>query len=246
VQRWRLILARTTLDAEDTQRMQLDAWEDALRACDLPLVGLDAEPPRPRVAIAAPLAASIPGEAELVDIWLVERWPAWRVRESLRARLPGGFDLVGLEDVWLGEASLPGQVVASVYRAELDTSAVDLGRLRRVAAAVLEAATLPRTRQRGDRVVSYDLRPFIDDLRVGDPDAAGRIPIRMILRHDPEKGVGRPEELLAELGDQLGVPLTPVMLARERLELAVDRAAPAASGSAGGPGARKSRARRSG
>lgn len=223
VQRWRLVLARGTRDPEEPQRAQLNAWEDALRACDLPLAGLDATPPRPRVAIAAPLAPSIPGEAELVDIWLVERLPAWRVRAAVRACLPAGFELVDVQDVWLGEASLPGQVVASVYRAELDGSSVDESQLRTEVAELLRAETLPRTRRKGDRTVSYDLRPFLDAIAVGDQDAAGRIPLRIVLRHDPEKGVGRPEELLAAIGERMGASLTPVALARERLELASER-----------------------
>ena len=39
----------------------------------------------------------------------------------------------------------------------------------------------------------------------------------MTLRHDPEKGVGRPEELLAALAEALGASLRLVSLVRERL-----------------------------
>jgi Uncharacterized protein conserved in bacteria (DUF2344) len=246
VQRWRLVLGRAALGQDEPQRAQLAAWEDALRACGLPLAGLDADPPRPRVAIAAPLASSVEGEAELVDIWLVERWPGWRVREAVRACLPDGFGLRDVHDVWLGEASLPGQVVASVYRAELDASDLDEQRLRDAVAAILLASALPRARRKGDRAVGYDLRPFLDDVQVGDPDAAGRIPLRMVLMHDPEKGIGRPEELLAEIGDRMGVPLFPVVLVRERLELASERARAAAQQPGGPPGAPRTRRRRGG
>ena len=45
----------------------------------------------------------------------------------------------------------------------------------------------------------------------------------MELRHDPEKGVGRPEEVLAELSARSGVALDDAILVRERLVLAPDR-----------------------
>ena len=49
--------------------------------------------------------------------------------------------------------------------------------------------------------------------------AGEAIILRMTLRHDPEKGVGRPEEVLAALGEAAGETLEPVELVRERLEL---------------------------
>ena len=226
VQRWRLVLSRSVVDGEQ-QRAQLQAWEAALAGCGLPIAGLDAATPRPRFAIAAPLAASIPGAAELVDVWLAERLPRWRVREGLERTLPVDYRLVDVFDVWPGEAPLPGQVVASVYRAALGGGStgrafVDVAALRDVATAMLAAASLSRARRKGETTVTYDLRPFLDALEVIEDPERG-VSVRMTLRHDPEKGVGRPEEVLGELGDRLGKPFEPVSLVRERLVLASDR-----------------------
>ncbi len=81
--------------------------------------------------------------------------------------------------------------------------------------------TLPRERPRGDRTVLYDLRPFIGGV---DVRARGRAAeIVMELRHDPEKGVGRPEEVLAELAERSGVALDGAVVVRERLVLAPER-----------------------
>ncbi len=217
VQRWRLVLARGVLEGEAGQREQLAAWDRALAACGLPVAGLDATPPKARFAPAAPLATAIPGEAELADVWLTERVPAWRVRERIAASLPEGYALVNAHDVWLGEPALPGQVVASVYRATFPTGAPAPGALRTAAAALRGAPSLPRTRQKGQGTVSYDLRPFIDGLEVGDADGT----LRMTLRHDPERGIGRPEEVLSALGEELGETLGPSSLVRERLVLAI-------------------------
>ena len=218
VQRWRLTLARAAV-GDLQQRDQLAAWEAALAGSGLPLAGLDLATPRPRFAIAAPLGGSIPGEAELADVWLVERLPGWRVREALDGRLPAGYRLVDLFDVWLGEPALPGQVGASVYRAELAVDGAQTGILHAAAEALLAAAELPRSRRKGESTVDYDLRPFVDALEVVAGPGAGVVSVRMTLRHDPEKGIGRPEEVLGELGDRVGSPLAVDRLVREGLVL---------------------------
>lgn len=217
VQRWRLVVRREPLTGDLAQREQLSAWDAALAASGLPLAGLDAAKPKARIAIAAPLSASMTGEAELIDVWLTERLPRWQVREGLEGRLPAGFTLVDLHDVWLGEAPLPGRVAASVFRAVLS---VDPGALASAANRLMAATGLPRERRKGENVVSYDLRPFLGALEVREGLAGGAV-LRMTLLHDPAKGVGRPDEALLALGDVLGVaPLAATELVRESLVLA--------------------------
>jgi Uncharacterized protein conserved in bacteria (DUF2344) len=223
VQRWRLVVRRDALDADQVQRAQQAAWEVSLRACGLPVAGLAGDAGRPRFALAAPLAPAYVGEAELADVWLTERRPRWAVREALDGALPDGSRLLELFDVWLGESALPGRVVASSYRASIeDAPAVgSADQLRAAAAGLLEAVSVPRERARGERTVLYDLRPFIDDVAIRERN--GAIEIVMELRHDPEKGVGRPEEVLAELAERSGIGLGDAILVRERLVLAPDR-----------------------
>jgi hypothetical protein len=183
---------------------------------------MDAHPPKPKLTLAAPLAASLAGEAELADLWLTRRLPAWQVREVLGAAVPPGYRLLDVYDVWLGEPALPGQVIASVYRARVAAlRATD--RLREATVELLGAETLPRLREKGTSTVSYDLRPFLEQLEVsGAVDAAGAAAtvLRLTLRHDPEKGIGRPEEALAALAELVGSPLEPRTIVRERLVLA--------------------------
>ena len=241
VQRWRLVLSRDPLSGEAGQRDQLAAWDAALIASGLPVAGLDAPKVKPRFAPAAPLAAALAGEAELVDVWLVERVPRWRVRESLAEVMPAGHRLLDLYDVWQGEAALPGRVTASVYRAEL--ADVAPGDLEVAVAQLVAAETLPRERRRGEATVTYDLRPFLVDLRM---DAAEPHPcLWMTLRHDPERGIGRPEEVLAALGDELGTPPTVVDLVRESILLA-EPAAPSPPAPRRGPGRGPARGRSAG
>lgn len=204
VQRWRLVLARDPLPAPPGQRESLGAWEEALVATGLAIAGLDAPRPRPRFVIAAPLAATVQGDAELADLWLVERLPRWLVRERLTPHLPAGHALVDLYDVWLGEPALPGQVVASVYRASLRPP-TDPAALAAAANALLLADSLPRARRKGDATVAYDLRPFLGALEVL-PSPSGGAVVRMTLRHDPARGLGRPEEALAALDEAVRGP----------------------------------------
>jgi hypothetical protein len=220
VQRWRLVVRRDALDPDRPQRAILDDWEQALVASGLPVAGLDAPHPKPRYALAAPLAAAIPGEAELVDVWLTERLPRWRVRQALESAIPPAHQLVDCVDVWLGEPALPGRVAASVFRVTLPLGGPGVAAITAAAAALLAAPTLVRGRRKGESTVTYDLRPFLAAMEVGS-SAEGRPEVRMTLRHDPEKGVGRPDEALAALGEQLGGPvLVADRLVREGLVLA--------------------------
>jgi hypothetical protein len=211
------VLARDAI-LPDAQREQVTAWEAALTGSGLPVAGLDAAKPRARFAVAAPLAAPIPGERELIDVWLVERLPAWHVREALLACTPRGWHLVEVYDVWLGEPALPGRVVASVYRASLAPGSVSVSRLTAAGTHLLGASELPRERPKGETRVAYDLRPFLDDLVV-EASRDGTVVVRMTLRHDPEKGIGRPEEALAALGERVDAVLAPLSLVRERIVL---------------------------
>ncbi len=240
------MLARAALEPGIAGRSQQTAWEEALAASGLPVAGLDGPRGRPRFAAAAPLGATIPGEAELLDVWLTERLPRWRVRDALTATLPQAHVLADLYDVWLGEAPLPGRVSASVYRAVLEP-VVDVAAIRIAAAGLIAQTTLPRERRKGETTVAYDLRPFIGAVEVDDVHAArdgsaavageaaaarpDAVTVRMTLRHDPERGIGRPEEVLAALSERLGVGLDARSLVRERLVLSAppERAAPPAS-----------------
>ncbi len=213
------MLRRDALGADQVQKLQLGAWDDALRASGLPVAGLDGANGRPRFAVAAPLAPAMPGEAELADVWLVERRARWVVRAALEGSLPAGSTLVDVYDVWLGEPALPGQVVASAYRARIDGAAIDAPAIEAAAAGIMASDEVRRERQRGDRAVAYDLRPFIETVAV-DPGPDGAIDVGMVLRHDPEKGVGRPDEVLAELSDRSGVSLAAATVVRTRLILA--------------------------
>ena len=216
-QRWRLTV-RCAADAPPlAQRDLLAAWDAAVGESGLPAVVGDPAKPKPRVVFGAPLTVGMPSEGELIEIVLTERLPAWQVREALAGRLPDGWSLVDLADVWLGGPALAGRVAAADYRVTIGDASVSEA-VEGAAQALLAARTIPRERAKGDGTVRYDLRPLLADVRVMDPGPP--VTIRVRTRFHPEVGTGRPEEVVLALADELGSPLTIEAIVRERLILA--------------------------
>jgi radical SAM-linked protein len=217
-QRWRLVVARAADAPEQPQRDLADAWVAAIEAAGLPVAWTEGARSRPRIAFGAPLPVGMAADAELIDVVMTERWPAWRVRDALTGHLPTGWRLVGLADVWLAGPPLAGRIAAADYRVVL-TGRPPVERLRAAAAAVLAASRLPRKRAKGEAQVEYDLRPLLIDVSIADGPP---VIVTTRTRFHPEIGTGRPEEVLAALGDRLGLPLEASSIVRERVLLTED------------------------
>ena len=226
-QRWRLTFSRVPAAEGETPsgRDYIALWEAALAACGLPVAMTDAG--RLRFALAAPLPARTSGRAELADLWLTERAPAWQVREALEGVLPAGHALVALEDVWPGAPALAGRVAAADYRVSL-RGALDEGAIAAAADRLLAADRLDRERAKGGGVKSYDLRPLLISIatavEAGEASESreGQVVVRVRTRIHPELGSGRPEEVVAALAEALGAPLDATETIRERLVLTDD------------------------
>ena len=214
-QRWRLVLARGAGAPSLAGRELIEGWETALEASALPLFR-PAGRVRPRIAFGAPIPASLEVERELADIFLTDFVPIWQVREAVTAHVPDGWRLVDLHDVWLGGPALAGQVAAADYRVGLTGG--DGPTIAIVAADLLAATELPRERLKGGSTVRYDLRPLLVDITVVDEGPP--VVLRARTRFDPVLGTGRPEEVVAALGEGVGTSLVVTSLVRERLILA--------------------------
>ena len=214
-QRWRLVLARSADAPALAGRDLADAWGAALDASGLPVFRAPGKV-RARLAFGAPIPVGLVAEQELADILLTELLPVWQVREALVAHLPAGWRLLDLHDVWLGGQALAAQVAAADYR--IDVGAADSKAIGAAIETVLRARELPRQRQKGGSAVTYDLRPLLVGLGVA---AAGPpVLLRTRTRFHPVLGTGRPEEVVAALGDVAGMPLVIGSVVRERLVLA--------------------------
>lgn len=221
-QRWRLVVARGSEAPGSGQRDTVEDWLAALESAGLSVAWTEGAKARPRISFGAALPAGMAAEADLVDVVTTERWPAWRVRAALADRLPEGWRLVDVEDVWLAGPPLAGRVAAADYRITLapDPGTPGAAALARAAENLLAAATVPQERPKGTMTVTYDLRPLIIDVRVAEHVAPPILIART--RFHPELGTGRPEAVAAALGERLGVPLTVESIVRERLLLVED------------------------
>jgi radical SAM-linked protein len=215
VQRWRIVHRRGPSTRDLAQREELEAWEAAVAGSGLP-VATDGRG-RPKLGSGIPLPRGLTAEAERLDVYLLERRTAREVRAAVAAAAPEDHPLVEVHDVWLGAPALAACVVAADYRLTLDGANVRT--LADAAAALLAAERLERSRVKGDRLVTYDLRPLLADVRVDDAR------VRMRLRADPVQGVGRPDEVVAAMADVISLPLALVEGSRERIWL-VDEVAP--------------------
>jgi radical SAM-linked protein len=213
-QRWRVVYRRGMGAAELAQRAELEAWESGLSGTDLPLATSGAAYPRPRLSMPPPLPVGFAGARELLDLHLVARSRSADVRAGVVRALPPDHDLIELYDVWVGAPALPAVVIALDY---MVTASPDLGgdRLAEAAEALLGAEHLERARRRGERETRYDLRPFLLDVRIDRAAATCRI--RMRLGVHPEQGTGRPDEVVAALGERLGADLSVTSGVRTRI-----------------------------
>jgi radical SAM-linked protein len=199
-----------------TQREVAAEWTAAVEAAGLPLVGGEVGRGRARIAFGAPLPVGMAGEHELIDIVLTEAWPIWRLREALVPHVPTGWTLNDVHDVWLGGPPLAGRVAAADYRIELEGDP-DAAAVQAAAEDLVAAGRISRQRVKGGTTVDYDLRPLLVSLAV---DPGPPVIVRTRTRFDPELGTGRPEEVLAALGERLSSRLEARSIVRERLLLA--------------------------
>ena len=216
-QRWRIAFARDA-PSDRPHRETADEWIAGLQQCGLPLPRTDGRP-RPPLVFAAPLPVGVGAQRELADMWLARRLPLADVREALVRAMPSDLRLIDLHDVWLGTPALAAALVAADYRVMPTGDAPAPGELAAAAQRLLASPSLERQRSRGGGTVRYDLRPLVEAIVVepGPPPA-----IRIRTRFHPERGAGRPEEVLAALGELLGRPIVASATVRERLILEGD------------------------
>jgi radical SAM-linked protein len=216
-QRWRLTFRRLAEAPAVTHREIADTWMVRLAEAGLPLPRTEGSRQRPPLTFAAPLPLGMPVEADLADLYLADRCRARDVRERLSTASPDGIEVVDLHDVWLGSPALSAIAAAADYRIELAGVAPE--GLDAAAAELIAAPAVIRPRQKGNATVDYDLRPLLEAIDVVADRGAPLLRVRT--RMNPERGAGRPEEVLAALAGVLGRPLEAATTVRERI-LTVD------------------------
>jgi radical SAM-linked protein len=199
VQRLRLLFSK-----EGTTRFisHLDlarTLERTLNRAGIPVAYSQGFNRRPRLALAAALPLGYSSEAELADIWLIERMEPEQVRAQLLARIAPGLFIHTITEVPLGAPSLQQSIAASAYEVTF-LDPVDKQLLRQHMDALLAADTLSRLRQSGKKgkEKEYDLRPLILALTIEEREGNDPL-LAMHLRQTPTE-TGRPDEVLLALG----------------------------------------------
>jgi len=163
--------------------------ERTLRRAAIPMASSQGFNPRPKVMFPLALALGIEGRREVVELDLAEPMEPAELLRRLAEQSPPGLLWLEAEPLGPGRAS---QVDAVRY--VLDVPADRRAAARDAVAALIAAGSRPYTRQRPDRTVEVDLRPFLLDAGLA-PDGALQFRLKMT-----PGGSARPEEVVDTLG----------------------------------------------
>lgn len=169
--------------------------ERMLRRASIPMATSQGFNPRPKVVFTLALALGIEGRQEVVELELAEPLDPQDVFQRLTSVAPPGFEWLSVEGVPPGRAAQPLMVAY-----EFDVPEVSRDAARARLAEFLAASEWPYTRQRPDRTVAIDLRPFVLDAEL---EPSGVLRFRMKIS---PSGSARPEEVIdaLDLRDALG------------------------------------------
>jgi len=172
-------------------------WERVCKRAGLPLATSHGFSPRPKIALAAPLAVGVTSEAELLDVLLTERVDLASTLHRLSGELPPGLSIHEMYEAPLKQPSLQSMLRAAAYVVDVPDPRT-MSEWRIVIEALLARDEIPWSHQRGKETKSYDLRKLVFDLDVvGAQDGIATLDMR--LRND-EQGAGRPEQVVLALG----------------------------------------------
>jgi radical SAM-linked protein len=184
-------------------------WERVLRRAGMPVAYSRGYHPHPKMVFAAALSVGCTGEAEVMDVVLSQPMPPRRVLRGLAHRVPDGLKALEVTPVYERAPALPTLLRGADYESVVETGQAmeDVSRRCR---ALLDRDSIPRV----FRGKHYDLCPLIDDLEVVRVNTRHLL-VRMQLAAG-ERGTGRPDEVL----DELGLAGAPHRCHRRRLRFA--------------------------
>ncbi len=187
-------------------------WERVLLRADIPVAYSEGFNPRPRMALAAPLAVGVTSECELMDIYLANALFPDTFRKQVMLQLPVGLMLGTVTDVPLGQPSLQALMRGIEYRVTIKSD-FSRGEIEQIIEKLLQAKHLPWQQTRGNVLVKYDLRPLLGNIWVIDREESCCI-LGMHLCVTP-RGTGRPEQVTRAMG----ITEFPLQIHRVRLIL---------------------------
>lgn len=158
--RLRITFARDDAQKYITHLDLMHAWERALRRANVPLTLSQGFNPRPRIALAAPLAVGVTSVCELLEIFCTKRISSEDLFDGLVTQLPAGIRVLSVEEVPVGLPSVQSLVRAAQYRVDVPDDRSEQ-EWRHAIDTLLALDELPWEHQRGDETRHYDLRRLI-------------------------------------------------------------------------------------
>ncbi len=177
-------------------------WERTLRRADLPLLYKQGFNPQPHIQFAAPLGVGITGVREIVDFLFSPPVALDEITALLRAKLPPGVMLVGLEEMPLEVDARQNLVIGADYAILIYAEPGELPGelLQQRIAEFLATPVIWRERERKGERYTYNLRPLVFELQYAGYDVASE-EHRIFLRVQQRAGAtGRPDEVVDALG----------------------------------------------
>lgn len=160
------------------------------RRASLPVGWTQGFNPRPKITFSLSLALGIEGRREVVEFEFTEPRDPVDVLQKLAEQSPIGLNWLSAEPAFGKKAA---QVASVSYEFPLPSDRLDAA--AHAVAELLASASRPYARQRPDRVVELDVRPFLLDAGI-DPE--GFLRFRLLVTNNGT--AARPEDLIDILG----------------------------------------------
>ena len=145
------------------------AWERALRRAQIPLAYSQGFNPRPKIQVASGLPLGTTGSAELMDIVLTAPVKPEAALIQIQNALPAGIGLHSIEAVPLKSPTLQALLRQAQYTVRVETEETAEALAVRLE-NLLAAKEIIQTRRRKQKEETFDLRPWLHDLRLDAVD----------------------------------------------------------------------------
>jgi radical SAM-linked protein len=198
VQRLRLMFVRSDEARALSHREIMRALEQAMQEAGLPLAYSQGRRPTAQISIGAPLPLGVTSACELADIFLAERVEAARFAAAMGNAMPPGLEVVSAQEMGLELPALQTQIRWAEYEVDVPRGGRSAEEVRGAIGKIMAARSFPWEHRRETKVIRYDLRPLVLELRLeGEGEQSYRLLMR--LRVDRERS-GRADQVVAALG----------------------------------------------
>ncbi|HUS83117.1 MAG TPA: TIGR03936 family radical SAM-associated protein [Dehalococcoidia bacterium] len=197
VQRMRVRFSRGEAVKFITHLDLMRLWERALRRAGIDMAYSEGFTPHAQLSLAAPLAVGVTSSGELLDVFLGSRLTPLDFMRAVGGQLPGGIEVLEVEEVGLRTPSLQSELRAAEYEASLPPEAPE-EEAQKAVERFLATESVPWEQVRDGETRRYDIRAMVQHLWVDAPKNGSTV-VGMRVRAD-SGGSGRPEQVIAAMG----------------------------------------------